>query len=138
MSEPLSQATGWGKEDRSPIKDLVNGQGVSQQEILRWKAVARRFDVYGYQNPDKLDLYTFPRPQRTKDFLKGESEYSYRDGKLNPVNNPLKLIRPATLHSVDSFFSDNGQKNKSLRYYEDDPSKRGYEDTKDEENYMML
>jgi hypothetical protein len=89
-----------------PINDLKIGPGVSQREVDRWKAAARRFDIIG---PERIDIYTFPRPQETKNFFAGETEYDFRDGKLNPINNPLRLIRPATLHSVTSFFYENGQ-----------------------------
>lgn len=115
-------------EDRFPLIDLETGQGVSDGEIQRWKAAAKRFDIYSYQNNEKIDTSTFPRPQRTKDFFKGESEYSYRDGKLNPVNNPLRLIRPATLHSVGSFFEENGQTYGSPVYDAKDRSERGLGD----------
>lgn len=107
-------------------------QGVSEQEIQRWRAATKRLDIDAYQNPDKLDIRSFPRPQRTKDFFEGESEYIPR----NPVNNPHQLIRPATLHSLFLFFQGNGQKFKDLKYYEDDPSKRTLEDKEDEKNYI--
>src|SRR3989344_9532174 len=83
--------------DRTPLNNLTRGIGVSQNLIERYMNSAKRFDYVG---TERIDLYTFPRDQRTKDFFRGESRYDLEKGEYNLVNNPLNLIRPATLQSV--------------------------------------
>jgi len=118
--------------DRTPLNNLTRGIGVSQNLIERYMNSAKRFDYVGTES---IDLYTFPRDQRTKDFFRGESRYDLEKGEYNLVNNPLNLIRPATLQSVTSFFEENGRRNYP-KYYADDRSERGFDDFDKEKNYM--
>jgi hypothetical protein len=89
--------------ERTPLLDL-NGLGVTVEEITRWKAAGKRF---GHVGTDMLNFYSFPRSDRVIEFFKGESDV--RDGKQNLVSNPLRLQKPETLLSIESFFEKNNQ-----------------------------
>lgn len=119
--------------ERTPLLDLT-AQGVSSEEIARWKAAVNRFS---YSGKEALDLLTFPRVERTIQFLRGESEYSLDSlsGKGNLVNNPLKLLRPASLLSVVSMLYENGNR-QYPNLYAKTREERGYDDNENENKYI--
>lgn len=101
--------------------------------IAAGKEVLERFD---YISSERIDLNAFPRPQRTIEFLNGESEYSIRDKKLNPINNPLQLIRPYALHSCSSLYYEINPNYGSPNIYR---TERGWgDDGQKEDGYLKL
>lgn len=84
---------------------IFGGVAISDEELSRWKEAAKRFDVVA---AERIDLYTQPSPPRTKQFLDGESEYMFRDGLQNLVNNPMQLLRPVTISSLSNMEYYNG------------------------------
>ncbi|GMU55575.1 MAG: hypothetical protein AMXMBFR33_47210 [Candidatus Xenobia bacterium] len=101
--------------------------------IASGKEALKRFD---FISSERIDLNAFPRPQRTIEFLNGESEYSIRDKKLNPVNNPLQLVRPYALHSCSSLYYEINPGMSGPNIYR---TERGWgEDGRKEEGYLKL
>lgn len=117
--------------DRTPLLDL-NRPGVNAEEITRWKAAANRFS---YVDAERLDFYRYPRSERVIRFFRGESQYDVKDGKQNLESNPLRLQKPATLLSVNSFFYENGQ-NLSPKYFAKTREERDWADDQDECKYI--
>lgn len=133
--ETVGSSTNGVKKDGQPTIDFVKGQGVQEQEIQLWKKAMRRLDIDDTQNPDRIQLDVLPTPIETIQFFEGE--FNYKAGKFNRVNNPLQLIRPATLQAFHSmFYDDNGDQNTAHRHYEGDQSKRKYDDRVSERNYV--
>lgn len=123
------------KWQESSIPIDPNGIGVSPEEIKRWEVVPKRLEYYG---ENRLDLTTFPRPEGVVSFFTGESEYDLEKGIQNTVNNPLRLLRPATLLSVSSLYYENGQAYNYPKYYAQSRSERNYDDDAKERKYIDL
>lgn len=110
-----------------------NGIGVSPELISFWKSAYDRFDLIGSQ---RIDFYTIPHNDRAIQFLRGESEYDIRDNKPNLVNNPLGLIRPTTLHTVNSFYYENNHTDQGPNYYARNYAERKHNDAEKESKYI--
>ena len=109
--------------------------GVSSEELKRAMKSRDRFDVI---SRGRLDFSVSPRPENVKEFFKGEYDPS-KSGVRNLVNNPLSLIRPESLHTLNSLYERNGNRSVGVAYYEDPSSiKRGYKDREYESDYASI
>lgn len=111
---------------------ILNGEGVSAEFIAECKAAAKR--LTDYRNP--IDYETFPRDREgfTYRFFEGENlTYSY--GKLNEINNPMRILRPRALSSTTSMVDYGIGYGKSPVNYAKTRSDRGYDDIINEQLY---
>lgn len=129
----LLNAAGFSDFDKTPLLDL-NAQGVTDVEIANWRKATTRFS-YG---EDRLDFYTFPRNERVIKFFSGESEYALQRGESNPINNPLRLLRPSTLFSISDLFHYNGQNHSTPKYHAINREDRGWGDNEEEGKYIDI
>lgn len=121
------------KKGEKVENEHLGEQGISPEEIARWKQITKRFESYG---KDAYDFYTLPFSEKTSAFLDGESEYSKRDGKINLESNPLRLIRPYSLMSLSSYCHNN---NKGYpKVWAKNRSEFGFGDTEKITDYVRL
>jgi curved DNA-binding protein CbpA len=108
--------------------------GVSAEEL---ESAQKSRDRFGYIG-ERLDFSVSPRPENVKKFFEGEYDPSKR-GVRNPVNNPLSLIRPESIHTLSSLYERNGNSHVSVAYYKDPNSpERGYKDRECESDYVSI
>ncbi len=134
----MAKLTGEGRQEEATnadYADVTQGEGVGIAEINRWKEVAKRFE-YGHK--DKIDIYQDPWSDNTTKFLNGESHYDVEKGTRNEINNPLRLVRPKTLTSVNNLFHYNGRAYDAPSTYKRTKAERGHGDNEKADGYVKL